>query len=126
MSSNLTLVIGGAGYIGSHMTAALLESGHRTLVFDNFSTGHREMVPLGAEIVEGDLRNPNEIREIFLKYPVKVVIHMAASSQVGESVSDPLKYYRNNVAACINLLEQMAAFRIPHLIFSSTAAVYGQ
>ncbi len=121
----MILVIGGAGYIGSHMAAALLESGYPVVVFDNLSTGHRGQVPEDAVFVEGDLRNPVNIRDLFKSYPVSVVIHMAASSQVGESVTAPLKYYQNNVAACIHLLEQMSAFRIPHLIFSSTAAVYG-
>lgn len=120
------LVIGGAGYIGSHMVRALLNAEFQPVVFDNLSTGHRDMVPEGTPFVEGDLRNPDDVRKVFKKFHLNAVTHFAASSIVSHSVKDPLKYYRNNVSAFLNLLDQMIEENIYKLIFSSTAAVYGE
>jgi len=122
----LILVIGGAGYIGSAMVRTLLEAEYQPVVFDNLSTGHRHMVPSEAIFVEGDLQNPDDVEKAFKKYRFSGVMHFAASSIVPESVKNPLKYYRNNTAAFLNLLDQIVLRHIPHLIFSSTAAVYGE
>jgi UDP-glucose 4-epimerase len=125
MNKKSVLVVGGAGYIGSHMVAALIQAGYHTVVFDNLSTGHLEMVPTEALFIKGDLGNFQEIEAVFKSQTLNAVIHMAASSIVPESVQNPLKYYQNNVAACIPLLKLMMDHHVPHMIFSSTAAVYG-
>ena len=101
------LVIGGAGYIGSHMVRALLEAGYLPVVFDNLSTGHKHAIPSEAIFVEGDLQDPVAVKQVFKKFHFSGVMHFAASSIVPESVANPLKYYRNNVAAFINLLDQL-------------------
>ncbi len=126
LSKQSVLVIGGAGYIGSHMVRTLLEANCRPVVFDNLSTGHRSSVPEKVPLEEGDLQNAEEVEGLFKKYSFDAVMHFAASSIVSESVRDPLKYYRNNTAAFLNLLEQMQKQGVPKLIFSSTAAVYGE
>jgi UDP-glucose 4-epimerase len=120
------LVIGGAGYIGSHMVRTLLEEKYDTIVFDNVSTGYREFIPEGVPFIKGDLRNESDIQSVFREHPVDAVMHFAASSIVPESMSNPLKYYRNNVLACINLLKVMIENNVMKFIFSSTAAVYGE
>jgi len=125
MSKPAILVIGGAGYIGSHMVLDLLRAGYPVVVLDNLSRGHRELVP-GGEFVTGDMGNPEDLRNLFANHPVKAVMHFAAHSLVGESVEQPLMYYRNNVANTITLLDEMATAGIRHFIFSSTAAVYGE
>lgn len=125
MSKPAILVIGGAGYIGSHMVLDLLRAGYPVVVLDNLSRGHRELVP-GGEFVTGDMGNPEDLRNLFANHPVKAVMHFAAHSLVGESVEQPLVYYRNNVANTITLLDEMATAGIRHFIFSSTAAVYGE
>jgi len=129
MSKNI-LIAGGAGYIGSHMVRVLLEErcakGYRPVVFDNLSTGFRGFVPKGVPLVKGDLRNIGDIRKAFKKYKIDTVMHFAASICVPESVENPLKYYENNVSACINLLKVMAENKVKYFIFSSTAAVYGE
>lgn len=127
MNENI-LVIGGAGYIGSHMVRALLGEKHNPIVFDNLSTGHKEFVPEGAIFIQGDLRNIQDVNKALERYSVSVdaVMHFAASSIVPESMCNPLKYYENNVSACINLLKVMVENKVKKFIFSSTAAVYGE
>ncbi|MDH5470849.1 MAG: UDP-glucose 4-epimerase GalE [Gammaproteobacteria bacterium] len=125
MSEAAILVIGGAGYIGSHMVMDLLRASYPVVILDNLSRGHRELLP-GGDFVNGDMGNPQDLRAVFAKYPVKAVMHFAAHSLVGESVEQPLAYYRNNVANTITLLEEMERANIGHFIFSSTAAVYGE
>jgi UDP-glucose 4-epimerase len=119
------LVVGGAGYIGSHMVLDLLRAGYPVVTLDNLSRGHRDLVP-GGEFVEGDLGNPADLDRLFRNHDIKAVMHFAAHSLVGESVEQPLAYYRNNVANTITLLEAMQQAGIRHFIFSSTAAVYGE
>lgn len=120
------LVVGGAGYIGSHMVRVLLQNAKRVIVFDNLSTGHRRLVSKDALFIKGDLRNPKEIAQVFKKHKIDAVMHFAASSLVGESMENPLKYYDNNVTACVNLLKVMVEAKVRYFIFSSTCAVYGQ
>jgi UDP-glucose 4-epimerase len=119
------LVTGGAGYIGSHMVRLLLERGLKPVVFDNLSTGHREFIPKGVPLVKGDLRRVNDIRRCFAACRADAVIHYAASIVVPESVSDPLKYYENNVSATVNLLKAMDEAGVRSIVFSSSACVYG-
>lgn len=120
------MVTGGAGYIGSVVTETLLEGGHGVLVYDNLVKGHRDAVPAGAAFVEGDLLDGRRLRAALQEHQIEAVIHMAAHSLVGESVLDPAKYYRNNVEATLELLEALRACAIQRLVFSSTAAVYGE
>jgi len=125
--SNLprVLVVGGAGYIGSHMVKDLDKKGTVITVLDNLSTGHRDLVTAG-EFIEGDLGDQALLDTVFASRDIDVVMHFAASSLVGESVIDPLKYYTNNVSRTANLLSAMQRHEIKHFIFSSTAAVYGE
>ena len=118
------LVCGGAGYIGSNMTALLARDGHEPVVFDNFSKGHRAAVR-GAQVIEGDLANGERLAEILRDLAIEAVIHFAAYIEVGESVHDPLKYYRNNVSNTQSLLSAMETAGVEKFVFSSTAAVYG-
>lgn len=118
------LVTGGAGYIGSHVVKALGEQGHEVSVYDNLSTGHREAVLCG-DLVEGDLSDRPFLDRVIKEFRPEAVMHFAAFIEVGESVREPLKYYRNNTANTLNLLEAMTANGVRRLIFSSTAAVYG-
>lgn len=120
----MILVVGGAGYIGSHTNKLLNRHGYQTVVFDNLSTGHREFVKWG-EYFEGDLEHPDHLRLCFEKYPIDAVMHFSAFINVGESVVDPGKYYRNNVVNAINLLDAMRDFNVKYFIFSSTAATFG-
>ncbi len=120
------LVVGGAGYIGSCMVRTLIAHRFPAVVFDNLSTGHRDLVPRGVPFVRGDLRSPRDVRAAFRLHDVDAVMHFAASSLVGESVQDPLKYYGNNVSACVNLLRAMGEHGVKRFIFSSTAAVFGE
>ena len=120
------LVVGGAGYIGSYMVRILVQAEHTPIVFDNLSTGHRELVPKGAAFFKGDLKNLSDVEKAFKKYKIDAVMHFAASALVGESVADPLKYYENNVLACVNLLKVMKSRKIRLLIFSSTCAIFGE
>ncbi|MGW7444081.1 UDP-glucose 4-epimerase GalE [Kitasatospora sp. NPDC054795] len=116
------LVTGGAGYVGSVVAAHLLEAGHRVTVLDDLSTGFREGVPAGAEFVEGRIQEAGKV----LDGSFDGVLHFAASSQVGESVADPEKYWRNNVAGSLELISAMRASGVRKLVFSSTAATYGE
>ena len=125
IKSNNILVIGGAGYIGSHMLLALKKAGFHPVVLDNLSTGHREAV-LDSELIVGDLANPNILEALFLSYPFSAVMHFAAYTSVPESVQDPLKYYQNNLFANLNLFQLMLKYHVNKLIFSSTASVYGE
>jgi UDP-glucose 4-epimerase len=118
------LVTGGAGYIGSHVVKALGEAGHTVLTYDNLATGNRWAV-LHGELVEGDLADRDTLSRVMREFQPAAVMHFAASIVVPESVREPLKYYRNNTANALNLLEVMAEQGIGRLIFSSTAAVYG-
>ncbi len=118
------LVCGGAGYIGSNMTAMLNAEGHEPVVYDNLSTGHRAAV-VHAEFVEGDLADYELLVTTFKKYDIEAVMHFAAFIEVGESVQSPLKYYRNNLCSTQNLLSAMEAAGVEKFVFSSTAAVYG-
>ncbi|MBN4073454.1 UDP-glucose 4-epimerase GalE [Mariprofundus ferrooxydans] len=118
------LVCGGAGYIGSHMVKMLSDSGHHVVTFDNLSTGHRNSVKWGT-LVEGDLLNSDDLDVVFSKHPFDAVIHFAARSLVGESEQNPELYYRNNVVGTMNLLDAMHRHGVDRIIFSSTAAVYG-
>jgi UDP-glucose 4-epimerase len=119
------LVVGGAGYIGSHMTSILLENNYKVVVLDNFSTGFRQLVA-GGQLVEGSLGDGGLLDRLFSEHPIDAVMHFAAFSLVGESVQFPLKYYKNNVAETVTLLEAMIRNGIKRFIFSSTAAVYGE
>lgn len=125
MAGETILVVGGAGYIGSHMVLDLLHAGHEVVVLDNLSRGHRELVG-GGTFIEGDLGDPRVLDDIFSKHRIAAVMHFAAFSLVGESVTQPLEYYRNNVSKTVELLSAMARHRVPNFIFSSTAAVYGE
>jgi UDP-glucose-4-epimerase GalE len=124
MENRIILVTGGAGYIGSHVCYTLKQQGWEPICFDNFSTGHRWAVKYGP-LVEGDLLNLTDIKKAIKTYKPLAVMHLASFIQVGESVKDPLKYYKNNIAGMINLLEAMKEENIPYMIFSSSAAVYG-
>ncbi|PJN24244.1 UDP-glucose 4-epimerase GalE [Kitasatospora sp. CB02891] len=116
------LVTGGAGYVGSVVAAHLLEAGHRVTVLDDLSTGFAEAVPDGAEFVRGRIQDAGDV----LDASFDGVLHFAASSQVGESVADPEKYWRNNVAGSLELVSAMRKAGVGKLVFSSTAAVYGE
>ncbi len=120
----MILVTGGAGYIGSHTIKELLRDGREVVALDNLSAGHRELV-LCEEFVEGDLADLGLLRKTFRRYPIEAVIHFAAYTAVGESVADPQKYYANNVAAGLNLLRAMLEAGVKRIVFSSSAAVYG-
>ncbi len=119
------LVCGGAGYIGSHVNKMLNRMGYDTVVFDNLVYGHREAVKWG-KFIRGDLKNPKEIEAVFDTYPIEAVMHFAAYAYVGESVTDPEKYYFNNVACTLNLLRAMRGHGCDKIIFSSTCATYGE
>lgn len=118
------LVLGGAGYVGSHCCRAFAEAGWDVTVFDNLSTGWRDLVRWG-DLIQGDLNNPADIEAAFNTVKPDAVAHFAASSLVGESVTDPGKYFRNNTLATLNLLEAMTRHGIRSIIFSSTCAIFG-
>jgi len=119
------LVLGGAGYIGSHICKQLYLKGHEVVVFDNLSTGHAEAVKWGRLVV-GDILNANDCETIFTEYgSFDLVMHFCAKSLVGESVQDPALYYRNNVMGTLNVLDAMVKTNHKKLVFSSTAAVFG-
>ena len=119
------LVTGGAGYIGSVVASQLVGAGHETVVLDDFSRGHTGAVPEGARLVEGNLLDSDFVRET-LAEGFDGVLHFAALSLVGESVQEPELYYRNNVCGTLNLMEAMRETGAERLVFSSTAAVYGE
>ena len=118
------LICGGAGYIGSHMVRLLVGEGHEVVVLDNLSTGHREAVP--ANVLEvADLLEPSTLKAVFTRHRFDGVIHLCARSLVGESVAKPYDYYANNVAGTLNLLQAMREAEVGRIVFSSTAAVFG-
>lgn len=119
------LVVGGAGYIGSHMVKMLLKAGHDVITLDNLSSGHRDAV-LGGTFVEGDLADLACLNQVFSQYQPEAVMHFASFIQVGESIRKPDMYYRNNVTNTLNLLDTMLKFEVKKFIFSSTAAVFGE
>ena len=119
------LVTGGAGFIGSHMVLELLDAGQDVLVLDNLSTGFRWAVPDDAKFVEGDAGDQNLVRRLLLRNPIDAIIHFAGSIVVPDSVSDPLGYYLNNTCKSRSLIACAVETKVPHFIFSSTAAVYG-
>lgn len=118
------LVVGGAGYIGSHVNKMLNQAGYQTVVFDNLSRGDQRSVTHGI-FVEGDLAFPDDLDKLFRNYSFDAVLHFAALTDVGESVHNPALYYRNNVAYTLNLLSAMVRYNINHLVFSSSAAIFG-
>ena len=120
------LVTGGAGYIGSVVSEQLVIDGHEVVVYDNLSKGHRNAVVAGARFVEGDLLDAEKLRQTLNDNHIEAVIHMAAFSLVGESVEKPAKYYHNNVVAGLVLLDTMRERGVKRIVFSSTAAVYGE
>lgn len=127
----MILVTGGAGYIGSHLVMALLEKGEDVIVFDSLELGHAETIETlkkygNLKFVKGNLKNLDEIRGAFLVNKIDSVVHFAAYSQVAESVKNPQKYYYNNVYGTLNLLNAMLEFGVKKIVFSSTAATYGE
>lgn len=126
-SAGTILVTGGAGYIGTHAVLALKQAGYDVLVLDNLVYGHRELVTdvLKVNLIEGDLSDRVLLDQVFSTYNIQAVMHFAAYAYVGESVTDPAKYYRNNVMATLTLLEAMLAAGVKRLVFSSTCASYG-
>jgi UDP-glucose 4-epimerase len=121
----MILVIGGAGYIGSHMVKCLLQHGEEVMVMDTFEKGHRTAV-LGGTIVQGDLRRRADLDAVFNRHKIECVMHFAAYAAVGDSVRNPATYYDNNVVGCFTLLEAMRAHNVKQMVFSSSAAVYGE
>ena len=127
----MILVTGGAGYIGSHCVLALLSKGFEVRIFDNLSTGHKQIVDRLSkfgqiDFIEVDLTNEKKLKHLFARSSVDAVIHFAAFSQVGESMTNPAKYYRNNVYGTMNLLDAMLEHNVDKIVFSSTAATYGE
>jgi len=120
------LVTGGAGYIGSVVSEELVKDGHEVVVYDSLYKGHREAVVKGATLVQADLADAPTLRDTLSTHAIEAVIHMAADSLVGESCEDPAKYYRNNVVNGLVLLDAMRETNVRRLVFSSTAATYGQ
>jgi UDP-glucose 4-epimerase len=119
------LVTGGAGYIGSHVVKELLHRNYQPIVFDNLQTGHRNAAK-DALLIEGDLSDQKKLKETFQFHPIDTVMHFAADCLVGESVQNPVKYFNNNVRNSLKLIEMMDAFEVKKIVFSSSAAVYGE
>ncbi len=119
------LVVGGAGYIGSHMVKYLLKHGYEVITLDSLENGYREAV-LGGEFIQGDLADIALLGKVFENNHIQGVMHFASYIQVGESVNDPAKYYKNNVVNTFNLLEVMVKYGVKSFVFSSTAAIFGE
>lgn len=131
----MILVTGGAGYVGSHCVLALLENGYDVVIFDNLELGHIETVETLKSIqasgkvidfIQGDLKNLSDIQNVFKKHEIEAVVHFAAYSQVAESMKNPQKYFSNNVDGTVNLLKSMIENGVKRIVFSSTAATYGE
>ena len=127
----MILVTGGAGYIGSHCVLALISKGLDVVIFDSLETGHIETIDIlkkegNVTFEKGDLKNLDDINKVFEKYNIDAVVHFAALSLVGESVKEPQKYYYNNVYGTLNLLNAMLSHDVKKIVFSSTAATYGE
>ncbi|MDO9486223.1 MAG: UDP-glucose 4-epimerase GalE [Actinomycetota bacterium] len=119
------LVTGGAGYIGSHVVRELLASGRAVVVLDDLSSGHASRVPAGVAFVQADVADGQAVTQVLQDHAIDGVVHLAAKKAVGESVEQPLRYYRENVDGMLSLLEAMAASNVTRLVYSSSAAVYG-
>jgi UDP-glucose 4-epimerase len=121
------LVTGGAGYIGSHTVLALQNQGYQITILDNLIYGHRELIEIfpAVKLIVGDINDAQLLKNIFSTYDITAVIHFAAYAYVGESITDPRKYYRNNVVGSLTLLEAMVDHGINKIVFSSTCATYG-
>ena len=135
MKNFVILVTGGAGYIGSHTALSLIKNGYNVVIFDNLENGHKKAVDTIANIkaegkvvdfIQGDLKNRNDISKVFEKHNICAVLHFAAYIQVEESVKNPQKYYQNNIGGSLNLLNAMIKNSVNKIVFSSTAAVYGE
>lgn len=120
------LVLGGVGYIGSHTVYVLIERGKDVVVVDNLQTGFKDLIHPKAKFYEGDLRNEKFLNDVFENEEIEGVIHFAANSLVGVSMKEPLEYYDNNVYGMIVLLKVMKNHGVKHIVFSSTAATYGE
>lgn len=120
------LVTGGAGYIGSHVVAELLEKKHKVLVLDDLSAGHKKAVPVNARFFKGSLLDKKFVAKVFKENKIDAVMHFAGAIEVVESMKNPEKYIKNNIYAGINLLEEMRKNNVRSIVFSSTAAVYGE
>jgi UDP-glucose-4-epimerase GalE len=125
MTLGTVLVVGGAGYVGAHTCKALSKAGYIPLVFDNLSTGHKNFVKWGP-FVQGDIRDTGAVLQAIRSHKTEAVLHFAASAYVGESVTDPQKYYENNVAGSLSLLRGMLEAGCKKLVFSSSCAIYGK
>jgi len=119
------LVVGGAGYIGSHCVRQIVAAGHKPVVLDNLSYGHRLAVPADITFIQGEMADQDLVRQTLREQKIDVVMHFAAFINVGESVQQPLKYYQNNFVATLRLLEAMLAEKVMKFVFSSTCATYG-
>ena len=122
----MILVLGGAGYIGSHAVKMLIENGESVVVVDNLETGHKAAIHEKAKFYNVDIRNLEAFETVFKENEIESVIHFSANSLVGESVSLPIKYFENNVAGTVNVLKLMEKYSVKKIVFSSTAAVYGE
>ena len=120
------LICGGAGYVGSHMVAALIEGGRDVVVIDNLSLGHKAAVNKAAAFYQGDLRDSSLLDKVFTEHKISSVVNYAACTLVSESVTNPIKYYENNVGGAMVLLSAMVRHNVMNIVFSSTAAVYGE
>ncbi len=120
------LVTGGAGYVGSIVAELLVEEGNEVLVLDNLAQGHREAVPHKADFVRADICNRDELDQVFQRCPIDTVMHLAAETLVELSMTDPMRFFHNNVSGGLNLLEAMLSHGTQNIIFSSSAAVYGK
>ena len=119
------LVTGGAGYVGSHCAKLLVERGHEVVVYDNLQLGHRDAVPLDSRLIRGDLLDRECLRKAFEDHAFDGVMHFAALLNVNESMSEPQRYYENNVLGSLNLIGEMIRKKVHRLVWSSSCAVYG-